>query len=52
MAELKRLKDENKSLKETCEILADKKVLGGIKKSLKEIELGKSIRLSDLKCTK
>lgn len=45
---LKKLKRENKSLKETCEILSDNKLLKDIKRSLNEIEKGKYIRVSDL----
>jgi hypothetical protein len=43
-----KLKKENKLLKETCEVLADKEVLKSIKKSLNEIKTGKFIQLQNL----
>jgi len=43
-----KLKKENKALKETCEILSDKKVMADIRQSLKEIKQGKYIKASDL----
>jgi hypothetical protein len=48
MDKIKQLKREIKSLKETCEILADKKILGSMQKSLKQISEGKGIPLSKL----
>ena len=39
---------ENKILKETCEILADKKIMRDIKSSLAQIRKGKGIPLSQL----
>lgn len=45
---LEKLKAENKSLRETCEILADKSLLEEIKLSLKQIKEGKGIPLSRL----
>lgn len=37
----KKLQMENKALKETCHILADKAVMADIQKSLKQIAQGK-----------
>ena len=45
---IKRLKSENRALKETCEILSDKKVMSDIKKSLDEIKSGKFVTISNL----
>jgi hypothetical protein len=45
---MKRLRAENKALKETLEIMTDKKVMDDIKKSLEEIKSGEFVRLSDL----
>ena len=44
-----KLKIENKALKETCEILADKEVMQDIQESLKQIREGKGISISFLK---
>lgn len=48
MEQIKKLKAENRSLRETCEILADKRLMKDIKKSLKEIKSGKFLTLADL----
>jgi hypothetical protein len=40
MRKVDRLKQENRSLKETCEILSDSKAINDIKKSLKEVHKG------------
>ena len=45
---IKRLEAENKALRETCEILADKKLMREIRASLKEIRAGKVIPVSKL----
>ena len=39
--DIKKLKMENRALKETCEILADENVMADIQKSLKQIARGK-----------
>lgn len=43
-----KLKQEIKSWKETCEIVADEKVMQSIKKSLKQIAKGQGIPLAQL----
>jgi len=48
MNEIEKLKKENNSLKETCEILSDFKAMSDIKKSLKEISNGEHISISEL----
>ena len=45
---LKRLEFENKSLKETLEILSNKKIIKEISQSLKEIKQGKTYPISTL----
>ena len=45
---IRHLKRENRALKETCEILADKKVMNDIQKSLEEIKKGNYITPSEL----
>ena len=45
---LKRLESENKSLKETLEILSNKKIVKEINQSLKEIKQGKTYPISTL----
>ena len=47
-AKIKKLKMENKALKETCEILADKDAMKSIHKSLEEIKKGNYITPSEL----
>ena len=44
-----KLKSENKALKETCEVLSDKKIMKSIKQSLSDIKKGHYITPSDLK---
>lgn len=44
----KKLKQEIKSWKETCEILSNKKLMKSIEKSLKQISKGRGIPLSKL----
>lgn len=46
---IKKLESENKALKETCEILVDKKVMKNIKQSLVEIKKGHALKIEDLK---
>ena len=46
--QIKKLKLENKALKETCEILADKEAMRSIRKSLDEMKKGNYISLSEL----
>ena len=41
MAEVKKLRKENKALKETCRILADNKLMEDIRKSLRQIAKGR-----------
>jgi uncharacterized protein (UPF0147 family) len=48
MEKTDKLKRENRLLKETCEVLADKGILKNIRKSLEEIKEGKFIPLSKL----
>jgi len=48
MNEMEKLKIENNSLKETCEILSDSKAVNDIKKSLRKISKGEYISLSEL----
>jgi hypothetical protein len=48
MAEIQRLRKENRALRETCEILADTKLMQDIKKSMRQIRQGKVIPLSKL----
>jgi hypothetical protein len=48
MNEITRLRRENRAVKETCEILADNKVMRDIKTSLRQIRAGKGIPLSRL----
>ena len=48
IVQMEKLKIENKSLRETCEILADEDIMNSIKKSLKEIAEGNSIPLEKL----
>lgn len=45
---IRKLRRENKALKETCDILADRKIIADIKKSIDEIKSGKFVTLSDL----
>ena len=45
---IKKLKEENRALKATCEILADREILEGIQKSLEQIRQGKGIPLHRL----
>ena len=45
---LKKLESENKSLKETLEILSNKKMVKEINQSLKEIKQGKTYPISTL----
>jgi len=45
---IRRLELENKTLKETCDILSDEKVMKDIQNSLKQISAGKGILLSQL----
>ena len=45
---LKRLEFENKSLKETLDILSNKKIVKEINQSLKEIKQGKTYNISTL----
>lgn len=45
---LKRLEFENKSLKETLDILSNKKIVKEINQSLKEIKQGKTYHISTL----
>ena len=45
---IEKLKKENRALKETCDILADKRILKNIKTSLNQIKAGKKILLSEL----
>jgi len=44
----KKLKQELKSWKETCEIVSNKEIMKSIEKSLKQIAEGKGIPLSKL----
>jgi hypothetical protein len=48
MALIKRLRRENKALRETCEILSEKPLMCKIEKSLRDIRAGKGIPLSKL----
>jgi cell division protein FtsB len=48
MNELEKLKKENNSLKETCEILANGEAIYDIKNSLKEISRGDYISIDKL----
>jgi hypothetical protein len=48
MSELTRLRKENRSLKETVEILSDKRLMRTIELSLQQINYGKCIPLSQL----
>ena len=48
MSKLEKLKAENQSLKETCEILSDSKAMKDIKKSLGDISKGDYISISEL----
>ena len=43
-----KLKKENRSLKETCDILTDSKVMNDIKISLEQIKNGKGLDISQL----
>ncbi len=45
---IKKLVRENKALRETCEILADKEAMEDIKNSLEDIKKRNGLRLSDL----
>ena len=49
MSKEKRLRQEIKYWKETCEILKDQNIMKSIEKSLKQISEGKGIPLSKLK---
>ncbi len=44
----KKLKQEVKSWKETCEIVSDKQIMQSIQKSLQQIAQGQGILLSQL----
>jgi len=46
--QFKKAKLENKYLRETCEVLADKRILADIQISLRQIREGKGIPLSKL----
>ena len=48
LEEIRRLKQECKQWKETCEVLADKKIIKSITKSLRQFAEGKGIKLKDL----
>ena len=45
---IEKIKRENKALKETCEVLADKRILDSINSSLRQIRDGRGIPLSKL----
>lgn len=45
---INKLKEENKRLKETCEVLADRNILNSINRSLRQIREGHGIPLSKL----
>ena len=47
-SEMAKIKKENKSLKETCNVLSDSNIMVDIKKSLKQIKKGNYIPLSRL----
>jgi hypothetical protein len=46
--EIEQLRAENRALKETCEVLADTRLMQDIKKSMRQIRQGKVIPLSKL----
>lgn len=48
MRQISKLKEENKLLKETCEVLSDRKIMKELKASLQQIRVGKFIPLSKL----
>ncbi|MGK0209441.1 MAG: PHD/YefM family antitoxin component YafN of YafNO toxin-antitoxin module [Patescibacteria group bacterium] len=48
MIQEQEIKNEIASLKETCEILSNTKILKSIKRSLEQIESGKEMPLSSL----
>jgi len=43
-----KLENENRALKTTCEVLADKKTMNSIRTSLEQIKSGEFISLSEL----
>jgi len=48
MNKIRKLEQENKALRETCEILSDEKVMREIKDSLEQIRKGKFTPLNEL----
>ena len=46
---IKKLRKENKLLKETLEIMSDKKIIKGLKKALEDFKEGRYITLENLK---